>query len=230
MKQTMIKQASASRETQPLHEWVYHELCKNILSGEFVPGVSVTLRGIAENLSVSPMPVREAIRRLVTEGALEVQSNRRVSIPCMSDARLSDLNYARLSLEPELAQRAMDNIDKKGIRKLQAIDEELNHSLRTGNVDAYINCNRRFHFGIYKQADSPVILPLVKSLWLQFAPYTRIVFGRVGTEVLHDYHAEALDALKQRDHKGFRQAIHSDIYDGMAMLAEQFKRDQSIKI
>jgi len=224
-----MQEVSAKRETQPLHEWVYHAICENILAGKFVPGVSVTLRGLAENLNVSPMPVREAIRRLVAEGALEVLANRRVCVSYMSKTRLSDLNYARLSMEPELAQRAFDNIDKNKIKELQKIDQEINESLLSGNVDTYIICNRRFHFDIYERADSPVLFPLVKSLWLQYAPYTRIVFGRVGTEVLKDYHAVALTAIKRGDQAGFRQAIKSDISEGMDMIAEQFERDQVVK-
>jgi DNA-binding GntR family transcriptional regulator len=215
----------SSQNTQPVHERVYAELCDSILAGQFVPGVSVTLRGIAEKLGVSPMPVREAIRRLVAERALEVLPNRRVCVAPMTATRMRELNHARLSLEPELASLAIDSITNSDIRSLRRIDEELNQSLRSGDVDAYIRCNRNFHFGIYERANSPVLCPLVRSLWLQFAPFTRIVFGRMGTEVLQDYHAEALVALRKKDKQAFRNAITSDISEGMEMLAEHVQRE-----
>jgi DNA-binding GntR family transcriptional regulator len=215
----------SSQNAQPVHERVYAELCDSILAGQFVPGVSVTLRGIAEKLGVSPMPVREAIRRLVAERALEVLPNRRVCVAPMTRTRMRELNHARLSLEPELASLAMDSITKSDIRSLRRIDEELNQSLRSGDVDAYIRCNRNFHFGIYERANSPVLCPLVRSLWLQFAPFTRIVFGRMGTEELQDYHADALDALRKKDKQAFRNAITSDISEGMDMLVEHVQRE-----
>lgn len=211
---------------RPVHQQVYEALCDSILAGQFVPGVSVTLRGLAEQLGVSPMPVREAIRRLVAERALQVLSNRRVCVTPMTRTRLQELNYARLSLEPKLALLAMPNITKRDVKYLRQIDEELNHSLRAGDVDAYIHCNRRFHFGIYERADSPVLCPLVRSLWLQFAPFTRIVFGRMGTEILQDYHADALRALQTGDKQAFANAIESDISEGMELLAEHLQRDQ----
>ncbi len=211
-------------ESQPIHEWVYQALCNSILAGEFVPGVSVTLRGIAANLDVSPMPVREAIRRLVAEGALEVLSNRRVRVARINQQRFDELFTARIALEPQLAALAMPNITKRDIRWLGKLDADLNRSLVSGEVDTYIDCNRRFHFGIYEKADSPVLLPLVKSLWLQFAPFTRIVFGRVGTDYLQDYHADAILALKQNDAQAFKQAIEQDIREGMQMLSEHIKR------
>jgi DNA-binding GntR family transcriptional regulator len=215
----------SSQNAQPVHERVYAELCDSILAGQFVPGVSVTLRGIADKLGVSPMPVREAIRRLVAERALEVLPNRRVCVAPMTPTRMRELSHARLSLEPELASLAIDSITNSDIRSLQRIDEELNQSLRSGDVDAYIRCNRNFHFGIYERANSPVLCPLVRSLWLQFAPFTRIVFGRMGTEVLQDYHAEALVALRKKDKQAIRNAITSDISEGMDMLAEHVQRE-----
>lgn len=211
-------------ENQPVHERVYQALCELMLAGEFVPGVSITLRGIAEDLGVSPMPVREAIRRLVAEGALEVHDNRRVSVANINLNRFEELSMARLALEPELAVLAMKNISKKDIKHFAKIDEDLNQSLVSGEVDTYIKCNRNFHFGVYEKANSPVLLPLVKSLWLQFAPFSRIVFGRVGTDYLDDYHADAIEALKLGDALALKLAFESDIREGMQMLATHIKR------
>ena len=211
-------------QEQPVHQWVYQTLCDWILAGAFVPGVSVTLRGIAEQLDVSPTPVREAIRRLSAEGALEVLGNRRITVAQMTPSRLRELSYARLALEPELAEMAFKQLNTKHIKALRSIDNELNQSLISGDVDRYIECNRRFHFGIYQLADSPVLLPLVKSLWLQFAPFTRIVFGRVGTEFLQDFHADALDSLAASDSNNFRECIANDIREGMDMLYEHINR------
>lgn len=225
-KSKLLNNISPREETQAVHDWVYRALCDSILAGQFVPGVSVTLRGIAEILQVSPMPVREAIRRLVAEGALEVMNNRRVTVARIDHKRFEELSFARLALEPRLAQQAMKNISKADIKRLKTLDMQLNQSLASGEVDIYIACNRHFHFGIYEQADSLVLLPLVKSLWLQFAPFTRIVFGRVGTDYLQDFHQDALSALEQGDAKAFAQAIESDIREGLDMLAEHISRDQ----
>jgi len=223
MNEVSFAKLESRRETQLLHDWVYDALCEAILSGEFVPGVSVTLRGIAERLGVSPMPVREAIRRLVAEGALEVLRNRRVSVVRLTATRIRELHYARLQLEPELASLAFEQINKKQIKALIQLDRQLNQSLLSGDVDTYIRCNRGFHFGIYESAQSTVLFSLVRSLWLQFAPLSRIVYGRVGTDFLQkDFHADAIAALQRGDQPSFRQAIKADIKEGMDLLSEQF--------
>ncbi len=205
----------------PVHETVYMALCDAILRGKFVPGVSVTLRGLAKQLGVSPMPVREAIRRLVAEGALEVLSNRRVSVAPMNKIRLDELLHARLSLEPSLAVAALCNMSVENVTLLSSIDKSINHCILQGNIEDYIYLNQQFHFGIYKYAYSPVLMPLVKSLWLQFAPFSRIVFGRVGTKDLNDYHADALIGILNKDEVAVSAAISSDITEGMSILDNQ---------
>ena len=74
---------SVSGSSATTHERVYQALRQNILTGGFLPGRPVTLRGLAAALGVSPMPVREAERQLIAERALVMHGNRRVSIPDM---------------------------------------------------------------------------------------------------------------------------------------------------
>ena len=53
------------------HQWVYQLLRRNLLSGRIAPGKPLTIRGLAEILHVSPMPVREALHRLACEGVVQ---------------------------------------------------------------------------------------------------------------------------------------------------------------
>ena len=59
---------------QKTHQWVYQLLRNNLLCGRVEPGKPLTIRGLAEILHVSPMPVREALHRLACEGAVEVKN------------------------------------------------------------------------------------------------------------------------------------------------------------
>ena len=63
----------------PAHERVYRSLRARIMHGLIAPGVSMTLRGIAAEFDVSTTPAREAVRRLVAEGALKLSASGRVS-------------------------------------------------------------------------------------------------------------------------------------------------------
>lgn len=211
---------SPSGPAATTHGRVYRVLRQQILTGGFPPGRPVTLRGLAAALNVSPMPVREAVRQLIAERALVMHDNRRVSIPDMTREKFEEILFARRTLEPELAARALPNITKAALAKLAGIDEDIDMAMKTGDVEAYMRGNHAFHLGIYQLADAPTILGLVESIWLQFGPFMRVVYGQFGTAKLEDQHQRALDAIRKRDEAKLRLAISEDIMQGMRFIGE----------
>ena len=196
-----------------------------LLTGRFIPGKAVTIRGLATELGVSPMPVREVLQRLAAENALEVKSNGRVQVPDMTPERFDEVLKARLLLEPELAERALYSLSKQDIRTLIKIDDEIDACIVSGDAEAYMQLNHAFHFHIYAASSSKVLLPLIDSLWLQFAPFMRTVYGRVGTVNLVDQHKEAIRAIEQKDTSALRDAISGDITDGMGILGKEILKN-----
>jgi DNA-binding GntR family transcriptional regulator len=204
----------------PAHERVYRALKDRILAGEMAPGVSVTLRGLAEDLGVSMTPAREAVRRLVAQRALEMTASGRVSVPVPDAARLAELFRARELLEPELAARALPRVAKRAIAQLRVLDAEIGDCLAKGDAAGYVRSNTEFHATLYALADSPALTALVESVWLQTAPFMRRIYGRLGTAALTDYHEAALAALKARDAGALAEAIRADVAQGAALLRQ----------
>ena len=89
------------------HDRVYRALRTRIMHGEIAPGQALTLRGIGKEFGVSMTPAREAVRRLVAEGALFLSSSGRVSTPELSNERIEELAALRALIEVELASRAL---------------------------------------------------------------------------------------------------------------------------
>lgn len=202
------------------HEHVYRKLRERILFGGFRPGSAVTLRGLAEDLSVSPMPVRDAVRRLIAERALEMQDNRRVVIPPMTRARFEQILFARQALEPELAARALPHLTGGDIDAIEAIDDSMGGFMARGDVDAYMRGNFRFHFTIYEHSKADVLMALVESIWLQFGPFMHMAYARIGTSTLEDHHEAAIRAMRRGDEAGLRAAVVADIGQGMGFIGD----------
>ena len=89
------------------HDRVYRGLRTRIMHGEIAPGQALTLRGIGREFVVSMTPAREAVRRLVAEGALTLSSSGRVATPELSNDRIEELAALRSLIEVELASRAL---------------------------------------------------------------------------------------------------------------------------
>jgi len=222
-------QDNENNDRKITHETVYKNLYDSIITGRFEPGKTLTIRGLAEELNVSPMPIREAIRRLVALGALEMQSTRRVAVAKMTEERYHEIVTARILLEPEVSAQAIKHKNPALIRKLETIDDEIEKALDMGDVDLYSLKNWEFHFTLYRAAKCPIILRLIESIWLQFGPFMRIIVGRLGTSYMVDQHINAIDALKEGNEEALREAIRLDIYDGMDRIGEKLLGHPSIK-
>lgn len=209
-------------ERKIAHEETYKTLYYAIITGRFEPGKVLTIRGVAQQLGCSPMPVREAVRRLVALGALEMRTTRRLSVALMTRERFQEIWSARTMLEPEIAARAMPHSDKQLIRELERIDNQIAEAMKKGDPDSYTLKNWEFHFTLYRAANCPIFLRLIESVWLQFGPFMRMVTGRLGTSLLVDQHEMAIEALKRKDEAGLREAIRLDIKDGMSRIGSDF--------
>lgn len=202
------------------HEEVYRRLRQQILYGGIKPGSAVTLRGLADELGVSSMPVREAVRRLIAERALLLQDNRRVMVPPMTRDTFEQILFARRALEPELAARALPKLTKKDIAAIEATDMAIDRAMRAGDTEGYMRANHQFHFSIYRKSEAWTLVALVESIWLQFGPFMRTAYGRIGTSTIEDHHEFALAAMNKGDVQGLRSAIDADVGQGMGFIGE----------
>ena len=211
-------------EHRTQQERVYHQLRELILRGKFEPGNSVTLRGLADMLDVSLMPVRESLRRLTTERALQLLDNRRIAVPSMTQEKLEELYHTRVSLESFAAAKALKNIDAEAIEKLREVNDRHNEAILNKDVENYIYLNFEFHRLLYSYGDLQVVSPLIESLWLQVAPFMRKVFEKFATAEnfsdSEDKHMSIMEAIENRNATRLNYLIHDDILDGVRILQE----------
>ena len=199
----------------PSHELTYVRLRDMVLFGTLAPGQPVTIQGLISDLGAGMTPVREAIRRLTAEGALEPQGNRRVTVPRLEPGVLDQLAFARLTIEPRLAELAAANLTPALIARLQGLDATVNDAIRAGDVTAYLTANHAFHFALYEASGAGVLLDMARSMWLRFGPSLRVVATLAGASGLPDQHAEALAAMRAGDGARLAQAVKDDIAQGV---------------
>jgi DNA-binding GntR family transcriptional regulator len=204
---------------ETIHQWVFRGLRRAIMSGGFPPGQAVTIRGLAEAMDVSAMPVREALRRLVAERALTLLDNRRVRVPGMTADRFEELLAARTVLEMEAAGRALPLIDAARLAQLQRIDQTIEDAIAQGDSETVVAQNFLFHLTMYNARTDSVLVPLIESVWLQTGPFMRAALEDFPAEDDgYDYHQVALTAIAEGDEQALRRAIASDIRTGIGHL------------
>ena len=164
------REAPRSKPRGQVQQQVFEKLRRGLMVGAFVPGQVMSLRKLAASFGTSPMPVREALTRLIVASALEETDNGSVRVPRLTPARLTEIFSVRELLEGEAAELAARNCSDALIDDLSSINEELLQAISKSSLLGCLSANQRFHFKLYEASGSKVLMPLIESLWLQFGP------------------------------------------------------------
>jgi DNA-binding GntR family transcriptional regulator len=200
------------------HERVYRTLRTRVMHGQIAPGQALTLRGIAAEFGVSMTPAREAVRRLVAEGALKLSASGRVSTPELTPERIEELAALRALLEPELASRALPRAHAALIDRMAAINAVIDETIARGDASGYVRTNLEFHRTLYLRAQAPAMLAMLETVWLQLGPTMRSLYARLGRRQASELHRKIIAALRAGDEPGLRLAIRADVTQGLRML------------
>ena len=213
---------STSRPPDPnasAHERLYRSLRQQVMHGELNPGQALTLRGLGKAYGVSMTPAREAVRRLVAEGALTLSSSGRVATWELTPERIEELAAIRAMLEPEMAARALPRAHFALIERLAAINTLNAEAVLKQDAVAYVRTNLEFHRTLYLRAQTPAMLALCETVWLQLGPTMRAVYARLQRKEAPQHHRLILAALKAGDEPGLRLAVRTDVTQGLRHLA-----------
>jgi DNA-binding GntR family transcriptional regulator len=203
-----------------LNEEVYEQLKQALMSGRIAPGSTMTIRSLAKSFGISPMPVREALRRLVAEHVLVLLPNRSVSLPIITRERFREITRIRTSLEGLAAEEATPLITADVVRRMAALNEEMEAPGTTRRPE-YLVKNREFHFCLYQSSRLPTLVKIIEALWLQIGPLLTIQQEEFASEgvIVQTHHHRLLKALKKHNAAEARAAVVNDIEDAAKIIS-----------
>lgn len=173
---------------------VTEALREMITGGELAPGALLRQRELAQRFDVSPTPVREALRRLESEGLVSYDVHRGSRV-ATTDVDEQEENFRILAaLESLASSLAAEKLTDEDLREIRAL--EARFAAVAGDDPAVKELNRAFHFRIYECARSPLLLSLMRVLWRAFPAGPQ--YWRPHEESIGQ-HRLLVDALEQRD-------------------------------
>jgi DNA-binding GntR family transcriptional regulator len=207
----------APLDRQTLGERAYAKLADLLISGRLAPGEKLSLRAAADVLGVSIMPVREAVSRLVADKALEVTPNRAVRVPLMSAAQFRDLIKVRIAIEGHAAAQAALARDKRDLASIARAEAAMRAESEQAAPDLprAVELNKTFHFAVYDAAHSPILVEIIRALWLKAGPVINLDL-RANPERLAKgdairFHADVRSAIAAGNAAAAQGGIASDI-------------------
>lgn len=198
----------------PLRDEVFNTLRKAILNGELVPGQRLMEISLANKLGVSRTPVREAIKRLETEGLVVIVQRKGAEVAGISGSQLRDVLEVRLALEELAGELACRRISDDDIRLLQRKNEEFEKLIADINAPApdIAKADVEFHSVIYNATNNTRLINMVNDFSQQMYRYRLEHIKELkDRNVLAIEHRDIIDAVSVRDVMWTREAIRRHI-------------------
>jgi len=204
-------------EKKTLRRRVYEVLKEQMITAEILPGEKISLRSLADKLGVSLSPVREALLQLESERIVVIESNKSIHVNNLTQDEMEEVLKLRIMLETLAAERACDSRPDSLLPEIAGMLTKMRDSMDEPIV--YLRLNQKFHFTIYRQANSPILFDIISNLWMRIGPYI-FLHARVRKDVSFamKHHQAIYDALAARDKSGISKAIEEDFLTGAASM------------
>lgn len=214
----------ASNDNSPIIQYstlsdiVYNWIRDAILNSEFKPGERLSQEMITGRLQVSRTPVRDAFKRLQTEGLLEIRPNSGAIVTRLSAEKLAEIYELRTLLEGPAARYACQNITDQGICHLAEINRQM--ILHREDPNEFIKGNRAFHTALYGYSQRDYLVNYIFQLWDLIEPYRIMYISKKGkAEGSIQEHLEVISALERRDEAETERVIVDHLKRVVAALS-----------
>jgi DNA-binding GntR family transcriptional regulator len=201
-----------------LAEKAFVALHDAIVRGELRPGERLPIEELADVLDMSPMPIREALRRLDAVGLVENVPHRGARVTELSLEDLRDVYEARLALEPLAVQHAAERFDRddaeRGQEALAALNKLGDHA-----TAATWAAHTAFHFSLYEPARSAWLVRLIRPLWESSERYRLAAPTRRKLSMRRDEHERILRACVDHQPAVARAELHNHLSRTANMVA-----------
>jgi DNA-binding GntR family transcriptional regulator len=159
--------ANSAPPEQPLSKTAYvlQRLRREMASGEMAPGQQLRQAEIAERYGVSPTPVREALRLLEADGAIQYTPHRGATVTELSAQELNDLYLIRSSIETQLARLAGERATPEQVAEIRKLHEAVAAAVGGESAENLSAMNREFHLAILRIGSPLVTQQVVTPLW-----------------------------------------------------------------
>ena len=179
-------------------DYAYNRLREAILDGEFEPGTVLHQATLAKTIGISTTPLREALRRLMSQGLVELDAHRDAKITSLTAEEARDLLEIRRSLDPLAAGLAAQRRTREDIQRIRdaALHVEPLHSNPTVTD---LSAHRRFHTAIYTASHNELLTSTLDALWDKADRYRRLGLQVERTQEERDQ--------KSREHQALIEAV-----------------------
>lgn len=205
---------------------VLHEIRRSIVTGALAPGERVVVQTLTDQLGVSHVPVREALRKLEAQGLVTLSRSRSAVVTSLDPVDLRSIYRMRRWIEPELA--ALSAADHSAV-DLARMEDQLTKIFSGPMSEDLWDHHREFHRLLVTPAAGASELRVLNQLWDASERYTRLAFDPVDapeSQLQHsnERHQALLDAARSRDVEAIRNELHRHLEENENIARQRLAR------
>ena len=214
-----------------LRQWVTERIRADILEGRLRAGEWLRQEQLAQRYEVSQMPVREALKQLISEGLVRHEVRRGARLVSVTRQDVSDLYACRALVEGMAARSAAVNVTDEQLAEMRKVLGQMRGHLGPAHIAEYRELNRRFHSIISESAPDRSFLAHTLSqiwsafpsmLWSNVATTAKAPLpGRGPNDVAE--HEAILAALEAHDPDAAERAVRAHIEEAGRLLLSVFE-------
>lgn len=229
LKKGPLKGIRALGKPRSMGDIAYDYLKQAIVKGDIPPGQRLIESRLSEQMEVSRVPIREAVKKLEQEGLVEKTGVRGFEVKKLTREEIEETLGIRALLESYAAYLATEHINDSILKKLEGSIEAYRKAFEKGDTEKLTQLNTQFHEIIYKAAGSGKLYSLINSFRDAVHRYRRQLLAcqHYARMSLQD-HEEMVEAMRKKDKKKVEDLVKKHILRGVDIIMQELDAGHSV--
>lgn len=210
---------------------VYESLRRDIIDGKLRPEQRITLSDLSQKFGFSGTPIREAIKRLGSEGLVQSAPHVGTRVCKIDSGLVIEIYLIRIELESLAAKLATPCISETDIFFLNEKIRESKLAIQQQRYERLGTLNKDFHLRIYKAAPSSFLFDLIVQLW-EKGSRTRAIFALVPERAIPSMqeHKLIVEALNTKNASLVERLMREHRQHALKSLVDYFEKNNELAI
>ena len=210
-----------------LREQVYEYLRNVMNTGELLPGSSINLNTLAQQLGISKTPLRDALIQLETEGFVTIMPRRGVVVKKLTFQEIKNFYEIAGALETAVIVSVFDKLNSSRISKMKQLNSEMKTAIESENFDAYYRKNLGFHNVFLELSDNKALLKIVMPIKQRLYDFPRLGYIKEWELNNCNEHQQFIELVEKGDCNG-AASIMRDVHWSFSVQEKYIRQFHSL--
>lgn len=208
---------------------IYEKILEDIENGHYSPGEHLVISQLSKENNVSDIPVREAIRRLESEGYVSVIANQGPMVFDFTPSVISEIFQLKAVLEGFACRLAVDVLNEDDYAHLRELNEKMLQAATSEKTSESAAYNKKFHMYIYNRLEQKMLCNMIEELWRKYHITQRVFHVATHSEISYKEHETMLRLMESKQYTAVEEFVRKHKVNAGRQLLEQYEMSSAAR-